>query len=613
MEDDERSTGENILAAQFSRLNHSDGFPDVLLRRTNLETFVDILSPWELIYLRGLVQKKPLALAGLTDLPDEIVAIISRYLDYRDSIACAQVSRTWRKTWTAYLVSKNVLVTHFSGLFDLSLPDASPWSLLQPAAAKSVTRASGHFLSTLTVRTTGPSTVNDSAFTLNERYLQYAQSMSRLDSDTTGNPIRRQAPDQIPHRSSVYCNGKVAWQSSAYSVFVDDIRAMTRTFVQPSDIVLKGETDFVVWTMSEMLLVSVKERSKRELIVYHLEKKQFRRVTLPSQLFDVKACNETLVITFSSQSVSARPHVWRWDGGLKKLRLPDSLNVETEPHRNYTLDHLDLVSDEDHGFIFHPKNNSLLYFVMIMVHKFDGPNYVETFRHQIDFVPQSRLCTLAVRCRPMSRHGLHNLCHLYDPELGTKAAKKLNSAATHAMTPSLIISHINFNTVTERFYEDAHELSGLRQQFWERNSANREKFDGIVWNEVIYYSQNFSLKARDESDMRWKSQEYLKSEGVICSATDFVTVVLTSDLCASESDHLHTIAADDDFLVLLTRAGYAIWNFGDRALKDGPWVSSVNNPGRATRLTAENTDCPVNGCNGPAKPGYCEICGVTAR
>ncbi|GKT44622.1 uncharacterized protein ColSpa_04803 [Colletotrichum spaethianum] len=628
---------EHFVTECFSRLTRDDGLPDVPLRQANLRNLVNSISPWELIYLKLLIRNTTAKLADMPDLPEEIVATISTKLDYRDALNCTQVSKGWRRAWTADLVIKDVARAHFPGLVE-SHPEASPWSLLQPVAAKATARAQGKYIASLSMTTAGSSLADCTPLKLDDRSLEHAKynpSPAEPSAALDNHAYYRQS-----YYGHAYCDGRIAWQWDAFSFFIDDIRAMTRTLASPSDLVIKGERDFVVSGLSKKLLVLANSRTERALIVYHLEKNQYRRVTLPSRMHEINLHNETFVVTFNKSRANADPHVWRWGGGLAKLKAPDFPET-TKDLDGLFFEHLPLDITREVRFIFHPANDNFVYLVtaffvllvhkalgssseqesdvsdtehieprksVIVVYKFDNIKCVQTFSYETTVFDRSGSLRLPLRCQQMNSYGLYNLGVLFE-HTSANADHCKATGVRSATTPSMTLFQINFDTVNETFSNNIQELSGLRRPLWDARNWEPALSGGVVWNDLIYYIQNGTARMGNDASLGWKSRIEIRGVRALCIADGSSTLIVDEDSpWFSEEEGSRSIAVDDDFLVVISDKGYDAWNFGDSGLRDKPWRRSAG-PLWRLRLTTQDTDCPVQGCSCPDNNTSCRIFG----
>ncbi|KAF4776206.1 F-box domain-containing protein [Colletotrichum scovillei] len=625
-----RGSHDGVLAEQLAKLTNADGSPNTALRHANLDNLVSRLTPWELLYLRQLTSKSTIKLAEMHHLPEEVVAMIAQYLRLGDALKCTQVSKAWRAKWTSDTVAREIAQISFPGLVAAS-PDASAWDLLRPIAHKATARNEGKLTSWLSINTADVPLLKCTALKYDKRSLKFAKSKptptsSRFFKNTREVELRT-------HLGFAYCSGKVAWQWDSYRFFVDDIRAMTRKLVPLPDLVVKGDKDFIVHTMTENLLILVDQYSMRALIVYDLVKEQHRRVTLPRHMTDLQAHKDTFVVIFNSdyyhgedEAVPTPPHVWTWSTGLVKLQVPISPAAHERHGTGFPWEeHVCRGVDVNNGFIFHPTNPHVLYFVsfeeidtdsyqyvslelLVEVHKFEDMKFVKTFpykltrKYKMQNVPR-----FATHCRPMNSYGLFNIGNIYRSTSKSLTTVKSELSGKEAVrTPSLPVRSINFNTVTESFIVEKRVLNGMRRPIWDFGSRDPSQTGGILWNDSIYYIQNKSPIYPGDNKSRWRHEFEGNGQRSICIANKSSTVVLeTNNPWFTGSEAFRTIAVDDDFVVGLSSRSYVVYNFGDSSLKGGPWCEPHN-----VRLYMDNKDtkCPVWGCPGPNKSSTCQVC-----
>ncbi|KAK1712032.1 hypothetical protein BDP67DRAFT_517793 [Colletotrichum lupini] len=257
-----RGSHDGVLAEQLAKLTNDDGSPNTALRHANLDNLVSRLTPWELLHLRQLTMKSTIKLAEMHHLPEEVVAMIAQYLRLGDALRCTQVSKVWRAKWTSDTVVREIAQISFPGLVAAS-PDASAWDLLRPVAQKATARNEGKLTSWLSINTADVPLLKCTALKYDKRSLKFAKSKptptpSRFFKNTREVELRT-------HLGFAYCSGKVAWQWDSYRFFVDDIRAMTRKLLSLPDLVVKGDKDFIVYAMTENLLILVDQYSMRAL------------------------------------------------------------------------------------------------------------------------------------------------------------------------------------------------------------------------------------------------------------------------------------------------------------------------------------------------------------
>ncbi|KAL0783477.1 hypothetical protein CaCOL14_001383 [Colletotrichum acutatum] len=513
-------------------------------------------------------------------------------------------------------------------------------------------RNEGKLTSWLFINTADVPLLECTALKYDKRSLKFAKSKPKPTPSRFFKNNREVEPRT--HLGSAYCSGKVAWQWDSYRFFVDDIRAMTRKLVSLPDLVVKGDKDFIVYTMTENLLILLDQYSMRALIVYDLVKDQHRRVTLPRYMTDLQAHKDTFVVIFNpdyyhgeDEAEPTLPHVWNWSTGLVKLEVPISPAAHERRGTGFPWEELVCRGvDINNAFIFHPTKPHVLYFVsvflgtpepsdersecdstvefeeidtdsyhyvvlglLVEVHKFENMKFVKTFtykltrRYKIQNVPR-----FATHCRPMNSYGLFNISNIYRSFSKSLSTVKSELPENEAVrTPSLPVRSINFNTVTESFIVEKRVLNGMRRPIWDIGSRDPAQSGGILWNDSIYYIQNKLPILAGDNKPRWRHEFEGNGQRSICIANKSSTVVLeTNKPWFKESEAFRTIAVDDDFVVGLSRRGYVVYNFGDSSLKGGPWSEP-----HKVRLHMDNKDieCPVWGCPGPKESNTCQVCG----
>src|SRR5688572_23902960 len=105
----------DILSSAFQSLKLSNGTPDKLGRKANLNAFLDTLEPWELWHVHALSKEK-LRFSNLPTLPDEIIGLITQHLDHYDIAACARVCKSWSSAFKRPGVVRYLLSQSFPGL-----------------------------------------------------------------------------------------------------------------------------------------------------------------------------------------------------------------------------------------------------------------------------------------------------------------------------------------------------------------------------------------------------------------------------------------------------------------------------------------------------------------
>ncbi|TDZ14851.1 hypothetical protein Cob_v012168 [Colletotrichum orbiculare MAFF 240422] len=538
----------DALAEHFLRLNKSDGSPDVVERRAHLDHLLQALSPWELLYLKQRLASKPPRLASMEDLPGELVIMVARYVDYDDAMSCCRVSQGWRKAWTSDLVVKHHLKTKFSNPLAF-FPDgiSDLWSFLIDIDSTQRRRANGNFISSLSVPIGWDAVRRDESFRMECADINYDQVQ------------KRKAPAQS--RSYAYCSGRVAWQPDAYSVFVDDLRTMERILVSPSDLVLKGEDNFVIRALTESLVVLAHKANRRSMIIYHLAKGELRRVTLPNYLEAIFAHKESIAVLCSNWALTAEPYLWTWSDGLRKIPLPD---VSGLPDDNETTRH-NLYGDQRCGVIFHPLKSEIIYFVAlspreddvddglpvldagvgsVRAFKFENLKHTKTRRFERPGgLPRSGIVP---QYRPMNSFGLYNLFMYYSEEYPDEYGVRAE--------PYTI--QLNFNPLTEEF-----------SYGWQTHAAH-----GCP---------------RPRHASLFSESSYPKG--------------------STRHEEFTGLGVDDDFVVAISKAGYVAWHYTRSDTGNPPWLPNNGRSSEWPRVDLDG-DCAVEGCDGRGTSGQCISC-----
>ncbi|KAJ0279017.1 hypothetical protein COL940_006992 [Colletotrichum noveboracense] len=602
----------NLLSEQFSHLKADDQASEILYRRANLEHLVDNLSPWELVALRTMVNARTPQMSSMSDLPSELVSMVAEYLTTKDALACAAVSKGWRTVWTEPSVAKHLVTTHFPELSALvSLPSShphasdSPWETFVTAAGKTIPRIDGKFISTVAVSEMLYDILQTKTFEMDEKTVAYVE----------GAIERGARPSEHTERHFAYSNGRLAWHVDPYAIFIDDLRNTTRSLVALPDLVEKGERDFVIWTMTENIIIFVDRATDRTMIVYHMDKKEFRRVTLPNRVKRITAHAEAAVLEFSIiNPIYAVPHVFRWGTGLAKLQLP--------PFTRDAEDYEDLDLDRPEGFVFHPTESNVIYYfahgeedqgfvdseleLAITVYKFVDLKYTKSFRHSFHLpvcVSSPDSAFVYVRYgEPITSHGLYGLVQAIPNEMAT---------------PDLPVFRYNFDTLTETFSETVEEYElGMRRPVWGSPDGSPETSGGRRWNGQTYYLQKW--RPHEDGPSIYQFAEWagkVWGYSAVCVADESSTLVLgpLHEKVFYDGLGIEEIAIDDEFVVGMSPMGYMVWNFGVRSADREPWQPNDDSSLMLTRYTDADRQCPIKGCKGPGSAKACYICGVLAR
>jgi hypothetical protein len=179
-------------------------FPE---RRDELDRFISSLSPWELLYMRQQMQQTAIKLAGLENMPPELICLLEPHLDLRDILSCQLVSKGWARAWSQGGVVYQVCNRYFPGLMETH-PLEPPGRLLVDALTRRRREYSSKRLIQWNTNWETPLFQNPS------------RRPRSIPLDTTS-----EHSQQYPIR---YVDGKVAWQPRRDLVLVDDLNTKTR-------------------------------------------------------------------------------------------------------------------------------------------------------------------------------------------------------------------------------------------------------------------------------------------------------------------------------------------------------------------------------------------------
>lgn len=217
--------------------------------RTKVDAFLATLSPWDLLYLRDKFRngKIPIVgLAGLPDLPAEILSLIVTQLALDDIVSCRLVSRAWHSSWTQGAVITAISHFFFPGLVEKhkQLNDSkSTQDLVQLCMAKSLRRRHARPL-----RTTFIFWMERGCPVFKPRVEQERQRPNWLRRFyySMGPPV-------------FYDEGRLVWQVSDVDVVIDDLRTCERRYCNLMEMHLRGQKLVLQGMSRDMLVFIVKQ------------------------------------------------------------------------------------------------------------------------------------------------------------------------------------------------------------------------------------------------------------------------------------------------------------------------------------------------------------------
>ncbi|KID85295.1 Cyclin-like F-box [Metarhizium guizhouense ARSEF 977] len=312
--------------------------------RSNIDAFLATLSPWDLLYLRGKFRSGiPITgLAGLPDLPAEIISLIVIQLTLDDIVNCRLVSRDWYSSWTQGAVITALSHFFFPGLIEKHKQLSNPQSLHRLVQA-SVARALR--------RQARPSRI--SFITWRERHCP----VFRRPGEEAEAPLDcHRLSYEFPGPGASYDRARLAWQADQLKVVVDDLRTCERHDCSLTEMYLQGQ-ELTLQGMSRELLVFFAQRvdavpNYNTMQIWHTDLKDWRRVTLPGPFARCFVEGERVAF-FTRQDLLV---AWSWRGGASEIDISGEMNQppeDSEGRRSIP------------GVILHPEKPDTLYVASI--------------------------------------------------------------------------------------------------------------------------------------------------------------------------------------------------------------------------------------------------------
>lgn len=228
-------------------------------RRAIIDGFLAELSPWEILYLRTQLRRDYFwvnGLAGLADLPPELVCFIAELLHPKDILSCRLVCRSWLQALNQEAVITSLCHHFFPGLRELHEQDIQRSSQdLFLCATKCYLRR--HLADPLQV-----------SFVF---YGSDWNSANHQPSPGEG-PLDCKTPDVVygaPGPAFCVGGGKIAWRVSPTHVIVDDLRTLVRQICALSSMHILGQQS-AMQAVSKSLLVFASTKPGRTSSRYSL-------------------------------------------------------------------------------------------------------------------------------------------------------------------------------------------------------------------------------------------------------------------------------------------------------------------------------------------------------
>ncbi|KAH6897136.1 hypothetical protein B0T10DRAFT_176767 [Thelonectria olida] len=295
-------------------------FPE---RRNELNRFISSLSPWELLYMRQKMQQTTIKLAGLEDMPPELICLLEPHLELRDVLSCQLVSKAWSGAWSQDGVAYQVCNRYFPGLMEMH-PFEAFGRLLVDALNK---RRREHSSKRLIRWNTNWETP----------IFQNPSRRPRSIPLDTGSEHSQQYPIR-------YVDGKMAWQPRRDLVIVDDLNTKIRQRVVCPRLEPPLRYQLVALSSQLVVFFTIDQEHETHVVpVYHLEHRQFKKIHLPSPVAQCCVDGDRVgAVTKTGQII-----VWTWNGKSTQLDLEGvSTPPDSSPH---------LVP----GLFFHPRDGTV--------------------------------------------------------------------------------------------------------------------------------------------------------------------------------------------------------------------------------------------------------------
>ncbi|KHN94762.1 F-box domain, Skp2-like protein [Metarhizium album ARSEF 1941] len=549
--------------------------------RSNVDAFVATLSPWDLLYLRGRFRGGTLpitGLAGLPDLPAEIVSLIAVQLTLDDIVNCRLVSRDWHASWTQSAVITALSHFFFPGLVEkheqLKVPQ-SPRRLVDA----SVTRA---------LRRRHARPCRASFIVWRERCCPVFRRPR--EEDDQGSDCRRTS-----YRSTgppvFYDRARLAWQASEVSVIVDDLRTCRRHDCSLVEAHVQGQR-LALQAMSRELLVFVARRPSAGLNyntvqIWHVDLEEWRRTTLPGPLATCFVEGERAAFITRQGLVIA----WSWTGGATEVDVSGEVSRPPEDYEG---------RQSLPGVMLHPERLDTLYVAAMFRSKLSTDGFRATGQSQ-----QRRFLMSVVRYqggKPTKRWQelirKDSLSITYDdstckPFRITLACSKMGSHGLHNLGTVLTASNKNHPTRVVELATAAFSI--YKETFIQRTFAESEgssmtdrsplHFEPSAWGVCEYEEPLTTWSQQHASIPRWvkpdsadgpPDRDEAAADDVFLYLKELAKGVPASEPCR--------IFGDEDFEIHVTTQGILVWSFteetnlpavdGPRSLgetKDEPW------------------------------------------
>lgn len=273
--------------------------------------------------MRQKMQQTTIKLAGLEDMPPELICLLEPHLELRDVLSCQLVSKAWSGAWSQDGVAYQVCNRYFPGLMEMH-PFEAFGRLLVDALNK---RRREHSSKRLIRWNTNWETP----------IFQNPSRRPRSIPLDTGSEHSQQYPIR-------YVDGKMAWQPRRDLVIVDDLNTKIRQRVVCPRLEPPLRYQLVALSSQLVVFFTIDQEHETHVVpVYHLEHRQFKKIHLPSPVAQCCVDGDRVgAVTKTGQII-----VWTWNGKSTQLDLEGvSTPPDSSPH---------LVP----GLFFHPRDGTV--------------------------------------------------------------------------------------------------------------------------------------------------------------------------------------------------------------------------------------------------------------
>ncbi|RGP61233.1 hypothetical protein FLONG3_10599 [Fusarium longipes] len=546
------------MSGQLSgRVRSMNGFRS---RKEELDRLFANLSPWDILYLRKKIGGTTISLAGLQDLPPELVCAVLSYLDFDDYQRCVQVSRKWREVWKRESVLTQALRLFFPGL-QLTYPKASPQSLYTCEVQKHIKwrRPHGSYIR--------------SPWNIGKPRLFVDNHPDFNENGTRGSdgPCGFQ-----------YNKNKLVWQWSPYNFIVDDLRTLERLwFIPPGSVMSGGEYEAAAISDKVLVLLELKTKGRTVHLV-HLGTREWKRLTLPAALECAHAESETVYF----QTLSHIMH-FTWGGRLKQL---DYMKI---------YDHHEGPALGDPKVLPHPTKDNVVFIVRGLTHDYKDTRlcsfFITKFEdglatwNSIKSIPNPlrnpqpdchdySWAVVSLLCQKSDDHGTFCI-GLYRMQ-GSETSRLELCPCCEPQTRRGDWGAISFNVLTQTFQHHEY-LSTRLDVVWDGGYRNPLHDQNLIKLENVYLWNNDLVLAATKTLDNYNHDIYLQTLHPLGShespAPQWAPVRITCILQVGETQ----IFQNDDFLILPTLGGLILYKPSEKPCNERIIDDSWKIPGGA--------------------------------